>query len=102
MCKTSRLMLNKQNEIASQSGRDCITMDYRHVVGELALHNTVYALTKALGGENVNSPLHAHYESAKIAELNKNEQRGADYIRVVGGFLDICYRVFSTIFHQFL
>ena len=72
------------------------------VVGELALHNTVYALTKALGGGNVNSPLHAHYESAKIAELNKNEQRGADYIRVVGGFLDICYRVFSTIFHQFL
>lgn len=102
MCKTARLMLNKQNEIASQSGRECITMDYRHVVGELALHNTVYALTKALGGENANSPLHAHYESAKIAELNKNEQRGADYIRIVGGFLDICYRVFSTIFHQFL
>lgn len=102
MCKTARLMLNKQNEIAAQVDGDCITMDYRHVVGELALHNTVYALTKAFGGENENSPLHGHYESAKVAELNQNEQRGADYIRIVGGFLDLCYRVFSTIFHQFL
>lgn len=102
MCKSARLMLNRQNEIVAQEDRECITMDYRHVVGELALHNTVYALTKAFGGENEKSPLHGYYESAKIAELNRNEQRGADYIRIVGGFLDICYRVFSTIFHQFL
>lgn len=102
MCKSARLMLNRQNEIVAQEDRECITMDYRHVVGELALHNTVYALTKAFGGENEKSPLHGYYESAKIAELNRNEQRGADYIRIVGGFLDFCYRIFSTIFHQFL
>lgn len=102
MCKASRLMLNKQNQNAAQSDRECITMDYRHIVGELALHNTIYALTKAFGGANEKSPLHGYYESAKVAELNRNEQRGADYIRIVGGFFDLCYKIFSTIFHQFL
>lgn len=102
LCKSSRMMLEKQNEIATASGRDCITMDYRHIVGEQALHNTVYALTKAFGGENENSPLHGYYESAKIAELNRNEQRGANYIRVVGKFLENCYNLFAKLFRELM
>ena len=102
LCKSSRMMLERQNEIVAESGAECITMDYRHIVGEQALHNTVYALTKAFGGENENSPLHGYYESAKIAELNRNEQRGENYIRVVGKFLENCYTIFAKLFRELM
>lgn len=97
LCKSAKLMYDKQNYIAATTDRGCAVMDYRHIVGELALHNTVYALTKVLDGENETSPLHRYYESAKLAELNTFETRGVLIIKFVGTFLDYFYRIFTYI-----
>lgn len=99
LCHTSAALIEKQNEFVAESEKtDLIVNDYSHLVGELALHCAVYALTKAAGGENADSPLNGKYESAKEAELNQNETRGAGLIKIVGQILTFFYTLIGGTF----
>lgn len=99
LCHTSAALLEKQNEfVANSEETDLIVNDYSHIVGELALHCTVYALTKAAGGSDKNSALNGHFESAKEAELNQNETRGAGLIQIFGQILTFFYKLIGGTF----
>lgn len=99
LCHTSAALLEKQNEfIADSEETDLIVNDYSHIVGELALHCAVYALTKAAGGADENSALNGHFESAKEAELNQNETRGAGLIQIFGQVLTFFYKLIGGTF----
>ena len=99
LCHTSAALLEKQNEFAAETGRDdLITNDYKGIAGELALHCAVYALTKAAGGANDSNPMNGHFTSAKEAELNRTETRGAALIRFFGNFLAAFYKLIGGTF----
>ena len=50
-------------------------MTYEHIAGELALHAAVYAVTYLVGADQDGSLFHSYYESARIADLNVDENR---------------------------
>lgn len=99
LCHTSAALLEKQNAFAANSERtDLLLNDYSHIAGELALHSMVYTLTKAAGGADKNSALNSYYESARTAELNRNETRGAGLIQVIGQLLEFFYKLITGTF----
>ncbi len=99
LCHTSAALLDRQNSFAADSERtDLLLNDYSHIAGELALHSMVYTLTKAAGGADKDSALNSYYESARTAELNRNETRGAGLIQVIGQLLEFFYKLITGTF----
>ena len=83
--RTSLKLLNRSLEMARKAKlKDAELMDYRHIVGELAIHYLGYRVTDALGGEALPGILGKIYRSFSIADINIDESRMPFMIRFVG------------------
>ena len=99
LCKVTSALLDRQNDYVAESGRnDLLVNDFKHAAGELALHCAVFALVKAAGGANEDSPFHSHYVSANDAELNQNEPRGKGLIKLFGEIISFFYKMMGGTF----
>jgi hypothetical protein len=76
-------------------------MSYEHIAGELALHAAVYAVTYMLGADQDGSVFHSFYESARIADLNVDENRAPgwflEFFGKIVAFLNQILAFFNSI-----
>ena len=71
-------------------------MSYEHIAGELALHAAAYAVTYMLGGDQDGSAFHSFYESARVADLNVDENRvPAGVLAFFGKLVTLFNRILS-------
>ncbi len=83
--RTSRKLLQRSESLAEQAEiDDAALMDYRHILGELAIHLAGYRLTDGLGGERLSGALGKVYHTCMVADLNIDEDRMPVLIRIVG------------------
>ena len=98
--ETVKKLGTKQNDYA---GADFDLMSYEHIAGELALHAMVYALAKLTNQTSEGSPLYSFYLSAKVADLNIDENRfPLEAIKAIGTvIMDYFYITIYTIYSLF-
>lgn len=86
-------LYEKQNEYKTE---DMSLMSYEHIAGELALHAAVYAVTYLIGSDKEGTQFHSIYESAKVADLNIDEDRiPSGLIKFIGAIISFFQRLFS-------
>ncbi len=90
--ETVQKLCEAQNEYKTD---DMTLMSYEHIAGELAMHAAVYAVTYLIGADREDNRFHSYYDSAKVAELNLDEER------VSSGFIDFFGKLISF-FHKLL
>ena len=89
-------MAENQKSVLTENDKDVTLMDYNRIAGELALHMIVFKTTKPLiGVVPEDSKIRDYYESAKVAELNINEDRAPESIMIFLGryILEILYKL---------
>lgn len=91
--ETVKKLAEKQQEYQTE---DMTLMSYEHIAGELALHAAIYAATYLLGGDREDSTFHSYYDSAKVADLNVDEERvSSGLLDFIGKLLTFFHKLFS-------
>ena len=94
--------VKKLAEAQQTYGGDGMTlMTYEHIAGELALHAAVYALTYMAGGDADGSTFHSFYESARIADLNVDENRAPGWFLEIFGKIVTFFNRILSFFNRF-
>lgn len=94
--------VKKLAETQQTYGGDGVTlMTYEHIAGELALHAAVYALTYMAGGDADGSTFHSFYESARIADLNVDENRAPGWFLEFFGKIVTFFNRILSFFNRF-
>lgn len=91
--ETVKKLAEKQEALKTE---DMTLMSYEHIAGELALHAAIYAATYLLGGDREDSTFHSYYDSAKVADLNVDEDRvSSGLLEFIGKLLTFFHKLFS-------
>ncbi len=67
--------------------REYNMMTYRHIAGEMALHQVLYIMLKAVKAEKTTGILNSLYNKARIVDLNVNEDRIPPFFIKLAGFI---------------
>lgn len=89
-------MAENQKSVLTENDKDVTLMDYNRIAGELALHMIVFKTTKPLMSVvPEDSKIRDYYESAKVAELNINEDRAPESIMIFIGryIMEVLYKL---------